>query len=129
MNLKPIIQLIFLALSSLMVASISVLALRESLVSKELLLLIPKTRGVSNPLIVKAKRVMIGRDPDCDIQLMDPYVSSFHTVIFRKGKRFFVRDLKSKNGTFLNEVLVEVAPLKNGDILKIGKREFQVMIS
>lgn len=129
MNIKPIIQLIFLVLSSLMVASISVLALRESLIFKEVLLLLPKTRGASNPLIIKAKRVMIGRDPGCDIQLMDPYVSSFHTVIFRKGKRFFVQDLKSKNGTFLNEVLIEVAPLKNGDTLKIGKKEFQVIIS
>lgn len=128
MNFKPIIQLIFLLLSSLMVASLSVLALKESLLSKELLLLIPKSRGPSNPIIITSKRVMIGRDPNCDIQLMDPYVSSFHSLIFKKGKQYFVRDLNSKNGTYLNGIMVEVAPLKNGDALKIGKREFQVSI-
>ena len=41
----------------------------------------------------------IGRSPRNDIQLKDSYVSRRHLRVLRKGERYFVEDLKSKNGT------------------------------
>jgi pSer/pThr/pTyr-binding forkhead associated (FHA) protein len=43
--------------------------------------------------------IYIGRSPKNNIQLKDPYVSRRHLRILRKGERYFVEDLKSKNGT------------------------------
>lgn len=44
----------------------------------------------------------IGRSPDNDIIIDDNAVSRRHLRIARKGKRYFVQDLNSKNGTFVN---------------------------
>jgi pSer/pThr/pTyr-binding forkhead associated (FHA) protein len=43
--------------------------------------------------------IYIGRSPRGHIQLKDSYVSRRHLRIFRKGERYFVEDLNSKNGT------------------------------
>jgi pSer/pThr/pTyr-binding forkhead associated (FHA) protein len=41
----------------------------------------------------------IGRSPSNHIQLKDPYVSRRHLTVLRKGDTYFIKDLKSKNGT------------------------------
>jgi FHA domain/GAF domain len=46
--------------------------------------------------------VYLGRSTDNDIQLNDRFVSRKHLKITRKGDVFFIKDLYSKNGTFLN---------------------------
>ncbi|MBW1996845.1 MAG: FHA domain-containing protein [Deltaproteobacteria bacterium] len=44
----------------------------------------------------------IGRSPDNNIVIGEPAVSRRHLRIAREGKKYFVRDLNSKNGTFIN---------------------------
>ena len=44
----------------------------------------------------------IGRLPDNDIQIRDKTISRKHLRIQRRGNRFVIRDLNSKNGTFVN---------------------------
>lgn len=50
--------------------------------------------------------VYLGRSRDNDIPLEDPYISYRHLKISKQGGKYFVQDLGSKNGTFLNGVLL-----------------------
>ena len=66
--------------------------------------------------------VQIGRGDGCDITLSDTYVSSNHARIYRRDDGWFVEDLGSTNGTYLNQRrLTAPAELRAGDKLKIGK--------
>ena len=57
-------------------------------------------RGESHD--IRRDIITVGRAPDNDIQLKDNFVSRQHLKIRRKGNRYFVEDLKSSNGTFVN---------------------------
>lgn len=63
---------------------------------------------------IKVKAVL-GRREGCDIKLSHPEVSSRHAEIYEKGGRWFVRDLGSVNGTFVNGVRVDKCEIKEGD--------------
>ena len=66
--------------------------------------------------------VQIGRGDACDIKLSDTYVSSNHARIYRREDAWFVEDLGSTNGTYLNQRrLTAPAELRAGDKLRIGK--------
>jgi pSer/pThr/pTyr-binding forkhead associated (FHA) protein len=59
----------------------------------------------------------------------DDAVSRKHCVIVTTEHEVLVRDLKSRNGTFVNdERVAEEAVLLSGDVLKIGRREFELVI-
>ncbi len=65
--------------------------------------------------------IIIGRGPDSDIQLNDSTASHSHALIDKEDGDFFLKDLGSTNGTFLNQKKVSEAELKSGDIILIGK--------
>jgi pSer/pThr/pTyr-binding forkhead associated (FHA) protein len=65
----------------------------------------------------------VGREGG-EISLDDPTLSSRHFMIEERGHEFFLRDLGSTNGTFLNGHLVRSSPLKSGDEIKAGKSVF-----
>ena len=54
----------------------------------------------------------IGRDQSCEIQLNEPVVSRFHAEFWYADGRWWLLDLKSHNGTFLNGSLVEKMPFR-----------------
>lgn len=62
----------------------------------------------------------IGRMEANDVVIDDPTVSRFHAEIFKDGKNFYVRDLESTNGTFVNGNRVKVKKLHDGDIITLG---------
>jgi transcriptional regulator with PAS, ATPase and Fis domain len=66
-------------------------------------------------------RVVIGTHPSADIQLADPTLSRFHCEIQLVDGRAIVRDLGSRNGTFVDGVSVMEAHLRPGAILTLGK--------
>lgn len=65
--------------------------------------------------------MVLGRDESNDVVLRDPAVSRVHARIERRGERWFLRDLDSSNGTFLNgrRVSVERAVFRD-DELRLG---------
>ena len=64
----------------------------------------------------------IGRKPDNDITLDHTTVSGHHCKVYNAGGTFFVEDLGSTNGTFLNgKKIVKSAGLRQNDAIGIVK--------
>jgi DNA-binding NtrC family response regulator len=63
----------------------------------------------------------IGRDNSNSIPLKDPFSSSRHCRIEKKGTQFVIKDLRSRNGTFVNGTQILEATLKHGDRIQIGQ--------
>ncbi len=68
----------------------------------------------------------IGRSPGLQLVLQSAHVSKAHAEIYTDGVALRVRDLGSRNGTFLNREQVTDAPLHDGDVLHLGDFEFRV---
>jgi HD-GYP domain-containing protein (c-di-GMP phosphodiesterase class II) len=70
---------------------------------------------------IKGDTLVIGRDENPDgIQILDQGISRRHAEIFRIGEMYFIRDLGSRNGTFVNEEKISEELLRVGDEIKIG---------
>ena len=68
------------------------------------------------------QELTIGRADKCHIVLDDTYVSQVHARIFAKGDSYYLEDLGSTNGTYLNRKRVGgPTELQRGDRVKIGK--------
>jgi EAL domain-containing protein (putative c-di-GMP-specific phosphodiesterase class I) len=68
----------------------------------------------------------VGRLPDLALTLPSESVSKEHAELFLRGGTLHVRDLGSKNGTFVNSERVGEAPLREGDILHFAQVEFRL---
>ena len=68
----------------------------------------------------------IGRSPGLQLVLPSAHVSKAHAEIYTDGLALRVRDLGSRNGTFLNREPVADATLHEGDVLHVGDHEFRV---
>ena len=77
-------------------------------------------------ITIEGPRFVIGRRDDCDLVLKDGWVSREHTLLVEVSPgRFVVQDLRSENGSFLNGRKITEAPLKDQDILRIGRTEMR----
>lgn len=65
-------------------------------------------------------RYRVGRLPDNDLVLRDDSVSSYHAEIREAGDVYFLSDLGSTNGTFINRNRVSLSELKAGDMVHFG---------
>jgi pSer/pThr/pTyr-binding forkhead associated (FHA) protein len=64
----------------------------------------------------------IGRDVNNAVVVEDPFASSEHSALTFRGRAWFVEDLGSTNGTFLNGSQVEgTAPVSYGDEIQVGE--------
>ena len=69
---------------------------------------------------------VLGRSPDCDVVIDAAAVSRRHAIIEKNGGGYFLRDLGSRNGTYVNGTRVEErAPLHNGDRIVVCDVVFQ----
>ena len=69
----------------------------------------------------------LGRAERADLVIADPAISSEHARIWRSGSRWMVADLRSTNGTLLNDAqLNRERPLTAGDVLGLGTVRLQV---
>ena len=70
--------------------------------------------------------------PPCDVQVttQDRYVSGKHVCFEKKGNAVYIKDLNSKNGTWLNGQRVSsCVRIRRGDVLKIGRSEFKIYLN
>tara|TARA_R110000868_G_scaffold199758_2_gene446489 strand:+ start:33674 stop:34372 length:699 start_codon:yes stop_codon:yes gene_type:complete len=66
-------------------------------------------------------RTVIGRGSDADITIDDPGTSRKHIEILWDGKRGQVKDLGSTNGSKLNGVRLDTAPLQPDSVIELGR--------
>jgi len=64
--------------------------------------------------------ITAGRDARSDIFLDDVTVSRRHAEVYRRGPKYFVRDVGSLNGTYVNRKQIDDTELHDGDELQIG---------
>jgi serine phosphatase RsbU (regulator of sigma subunit) len=77
--------------------------------------------GESSTHDLTRDETVIGRHPECQIQIDSNMVSRKHARIFREGGRFLVEDMGSGNGTTVNGVrIVNATPLAHDDRVKLG---------
>jgi pSer/pThr/pTyr-binding forkhead associated (FHA) protein len=75
------------------------------------------------------REILVGRDPACDWILNDSTVSAQHARLSYHHNQWWVEDLNSRNGTFLNEELVST-PLvvTSGDEIRFGQIMVTVLV-
>ena len=65
--------------------------------------------------------ITLGRNPKNDIHIDNLAVSNYHAAIKKIMNVYFIEDLKSTNGTFVNEKKIDKYELLDGDQVIIGK--------
>lgn len=68
----------------------------------------------------------VGRSSDADVRIEDRFASAVHSRVYSRGANYYVEDMNSTNGTFLNGALLDgEAELSDLDEIKIGDTEFR----
>ncbi len=76
---------------------------------------------VGESFALEGERMPIGRRPDSAVFLDDVTVSRDHALIVRRGGDWYLDDLGSLNGTYVNRHRIESHRLHDGDELQVGK--------
>ena len=85
----------------------------------------------NNPLSHKFNKpeVILGREPGCDFLINDKTVSSRHARLSYHHQQWWLEDLASTNGTFLNdETITAPVVITHGDELRLGHIELHIQI-
>lgn len=85
------------------------------------LLVVQRGPNAGARFLLDAESVTVGRDPKSSIFLDDVTVSRRHAEFVGDGHGFTVRDLGSLNGTYVGRQRADVATLRDGDEVQIGK--------
>jgi pSer/pThr/pTyr-binding forkhead associated (FHA) protein len=102
----------------------------ESLVGKKFMrLIVRQSDRVVNEFTFARGPIHIGRRANAQIFLPDRAVSKQHAVIFNNDEGgWMVEDLKSANKTYLNEISIDKAKVKSGDILRITDFTIEIQV-
>jgi len=82
---------------------------------------------VIKELKIDQDEVIIGRDSGNDVQIDNVAVSREHPKIIRDQNYYFIEDLNSTNGTFINGKKINKKFLKENDEISIGKHSLQII--
>jgi len=85
-----------------------------------------ETEGSRRPISHFVSTLLVGRSSACTISLADDECSRFHAALLRVDGHWWVMDLKSKNGTWLNDKRVERARLTSGQWLALGNSRLRL---
>jgi len=70
--------------------------------------------------------MVIGRDQQCDIVVSQGLISRRHAELTLSDDQLLIRDLKSTNGTYLNDLHISEAIARHGDVLRLDQVAFKV---
>ena len=76
--------------------------------------------GQSQTVIIESLPFTMGRQADRDLYLTNSQVSREHANIYEDAEGFFIQDLGSRHGTFVNDIPKDTARLRSGDRIKLG---------
>jgi len=68
---------------------------------------------------------LVGRSEECDIEVNDLEVSRRHFRLYAENNRWFVQDLGSTNGTYINKLKIDKYLVNPGDKIKVGQTLFR----
>lgn len=77
----------------------------------------------SDTILIDRFPFLIGRSPECQLLLSQPFVSRTHAVLMREGEQLVVEDKNSRHGTFVNGELVARHILRPHDRVQFGSCE------
>jgi len=85
--------------------------------------------GGGDPIPLRKKKLLVGRREGCDITLRFANVSAHHCQLSLEQGYWFVKDLKSRNGTKVNGTRVTRKRIDPGDTLSVAKHKYTVNYS
>jgi hypothetical protein len=81
------------------------------------------------PYEINQTEALIGRDPNCMVHINDETVSAQHARIYLSDQHWWINDLNSTNGTFLNEEAIDrPCVITNNDLIRLGKIQLMVNV-
>ncbi len=92
------------------------------------ILLVLKGAGVGGRYLLDAMETKVGRDINNEICLDDITVSRSHALITKSNGQYFIKDLGSLNGTYLNAISVRDTSITSGDEIQIGKYHLTLFV-
>lgn len=97
----------------------------ENIVGKQMFELLPAgAMQGKKGVLIKKRRVLIGRSQACDIILLNRDVTSIHAVLEITEHGAIVYDMNSTNGTYVNGESVVFKEVREGDTLKFASQEY-----
>jgi predicted component of type VI protein secretion system len=81
-------------------------------------------QGEQKTIDLAEKPITIGRSADADVLILDEKASRVHCGIRYWDGDFYIKDLKSKNGTFVNDSQIDIHQLQAGDQIRVGSSVF-----
>ena len=92
-----------------------------------LVLIYPPGPDMGRRFLLDKDEIVLGRGSDCDIHVDRDSVSRRHARVYREASQWMLQDLNSTNGSYVNDMPVQRAPIRDSDFLKIGAAIFKFL--
>lgn len=86
-----------------------------------------KAPGETRIKETKDFRILVGRSSECEMRLYDPEVSRVHCMLVWDNRNWWIIDLKSKNGVFVDNKRIEVLRLKSNQSFRVGQTRIRAL--